>query len=315
MRDTPARFNALVNRLKPKLRKAFWNAVNDIAQTSDFTALVRALERGDVDEALRALRIDDALYRPLENALVEIYRDGGGYAVDGLPKINPATGQQLIIRFGIQSPRAQRWLADESSRLIADITESQRQAARETMVGGLSEGRSPRSTALDLVGRYNPATRQRTGGTVGLGSRETRAVENYRARLREEGRAEDQVERMTRRYSSKLLRLRGERIARTETIAALNAGRMEAMRQAIDDGEIKADAVTKVWKATKDGRTRDAHAILDGREAGFDEPFQSITGALLGYPGDTSLGASGRDVIQCRCTFQMRVDYGANLRR
>lgn len=313
MRDTPARFNALVNRLKPKIRKAFLKAVNDISNAADLELIIRSLERGDVDSALQALRIGPEFYRPLENALVELYGEGGGYAVESLPQANPETGQRLIIRFGIQNPRAQRWLADESSRLIADITESQRQAARETMVGGLSEGRNPRSTALDLVGRYNPATRQRTGGTVGLGSRETRAVENYRTRLREEGRAEDQVERMTRRYSSKLLRLRGERIARTETIAALNAGRMEAMRQAIDDGEIRADAVTKVWKATKDTRTRDAHAILDGRKAGFDEPFQSITGALLGYPGDTSLGASGRDVIQCRCTMSFRVDYGAGL--
>ncbi|MBV6657197.1 MAG: head morphogenesis protein [Devosiaceae bacterium] len=313
MRDTHVRFNALLNRLRPKLRTAFLAAVQDIANSTDLAQLVTALERGDVDGALRVLQIGPEFYRPLENALVEVYGSGGNYAVESLPKRNPETGQRLVIRFGLQNPRAQRWLSEESSRLITEIVQSQRAAARETLRAGLARGRAPRATALDLVGRVSKTTRRRTGGTIGLTERDAQTVLRYRSQLEAEGRPADQVDRMVTKRENRLLRQRGERIARTETMAALNAGRMEAMRQAVDDGKLRADAITKRWRATKDSRVRDAHVLLDGQSVGFDEPFRSITGALLQHPGDTSMGASGRDIINCRCTFRFVVNYAAGL--
>jgi hypothetical protein len=295
------------------MRKAFLQAVRDIVSTADMDRLTRALDTGNVTEALDALGIGPEYYRPLENAMVEIYAEGGGYQIDALPKQNPDTGTRTVFRFGVQSQRAQEWLRRESSRLIVEISEGQRNAAREAMERGLSEGRNPKAVGLDLVGRYNPKTRERSGGTIGLTSRETRAVQNYRGKRIEEGRPADQVERMTKRYASKLLRLRGERIARTETIGALNAGRMEAVQQAIDNGKIGIETVTKVWDATMDRRTRDAHAILDGDQVGFNEPFRSVTGSFLNHPGDQSLGASGKDIVNCRCTMRIKVDFLAGV--
>ena len=295
--------------MKPSLRKAFLNAINDITQAADFDMLVRALENGDVDGAVRALRIGPEFYRPLENAIVDVYVKGGDYAVDTLPSTNPITDTQMVIRFGIQSLRAQNWLREQSSRLIAEITESQREAVRERLASGLSEGRNPRSVALDVVGRYNPKTKVRSGGVVGLGSRDAKAVDNYRRKLLEEGRDGDQVDRMAKRYASKLLRLRGERIARTETIAALNAGRFEAMEQAIEDGEIAEDAIKKEWSTSRDGRERKSHSVLHRSKVRFREAFQTINGSMLNFPGDRSLGALAKDLINCRCTFKFIVDW------
>ena len=84
------------------------------------------------------------------------------------------------------------------------------------------------------------------------------------------------------------------RYARTAMTSAQNAGRIEAMHDAIKMG-IK---VKKHWDATLDNRTRDAHADLDGQVADVDEPFHSILGPIM-YPGDPS--ADPANVYNCRC--------------
>jgi len=77
---------------------------------------------------------------------------------------------------------------------------------------------------------------------------------------------------------------------------------------------VQASQVRKIWKATGDGRTRDSHLALHGESVGWDEPFISpATGLPMMHPGDTSMGATGRDVIQCRCYMQTRIDFIGNL--
>lgn len=86
------------------------------------------------------------------------------------------------------------------------------------------------------------------------------------------------------------------RYARTAMTGAQNAGRLETMRDARDMG-IK---VRKLWIATLDDRTRDAHAELDGHTAEIDEPFDSTLGPIM-YPGDP--GADEANTWNCRCAL------------
>ncbi|MEL6101316.1 MAG: phage minor head protein [Pseudomonadota bacterium] len=118
--------------------------------------------------------------------------------------------------------------------------------------------------------------------------------------------------RIAQRYADRLLQLRGEIIARTETLQAVHAGAYEAMQQLIDTGGVRASQVRKVWQATPDARTRDPHRQMHGESVPFDQPFRSPTGALLRYPGDTALGAGAADVVNCRCWVMMRIDYLPN---
>lgn len=95
-----------------------------------------------------------------------------------------------------------------------------------------------------------------------------------------------------------------QRIARTETISASNAGSQVAYEQSM----VVAD---KGWLSTRDQRTRGAdsadpadHLSMDGQRVPLDKPFiDRRTGASLMFPGDTSLGAGGNDIINCRCTM------------
>lgn len=313
-RDTRSRFEAETAKMRPVIRAAFLQAIADIKRTADMDALITALERGDVPGALAALKLGAEYFAPLDEAIRATYAAGGNYALNSLPKKNPATGTELVIRFQGRLPRAESWLIRHSSNLIVEITEGQRNAIREVLTQRMAEGLNPRQTALDLVGRVDRLTGRRTGGIVGLTSREAGAVENYRATLATEGREAAQVDRMVSRYSNKLLLTRGERIARTESIAAMNAGRDEGMSQLIESGEVSADAVTGEWSSSGDGRVRDSHASMDGQTQPHGQPFQSPTGALLMHPGDSSLGAGGEDVINCRCWKSISVNFLAGVK-
>ena len=85
------------------------------------------------------------------------------------------------------------------------------------------------------------------------------------------------------------------RTARTAVTGAQNAGRMDSYAAAGKMG-IK---LKKQWLATLDGRTRHAHAMLDGQTVDIDKPFKA-DGYDIMFPGDTS--APGYLVYNCRCT-------------
>lgn len=87
------------------------------------------------------------------------------------------------------------------------------------------------------------------------------------------------------------------RTARTAVTAAENGGRQASYERAAEMGI----EMTREWLATHDARTRHAHGMADGQRVGVDEPF-TVGGEKLMFPGDTSHGASGWNIYNCRCT-------------
>lgn len=87
------------------------------------------------------------------------------------------------------------------------------------------------------------------------------------------------------------------RNARTAVTGAQNAGRQESYTQAHKMGL----PLRKCWVATKDGRTRHEHALLDGQTVALDMPFK-IDGHKLMFPGDPT--GLARLVWNCRCTMR-----------
>lgn len=96
---------------------------------------------------------------------------------------------------------------------------------------------------------------------------------------------------------SEMNRASAVRSARTAITNAQNAGRMDSYKAA----EKMGIEMERQWLATLDARTRDEHAMADGQTVGIDEPF-TVGGEKLMFPGDGSLGASGWNLYNCRCT-------------
>lgn len=87
------------------------------------------------------------------------------------------------------------------------------------------------------------------------------------------------------------------RAARTAVTAAENAGRQDAADELAGKGVI----LEKRWSATHDHRTRHYHMEADGQSVPNDEPF-IVGGEKLMFPGDGSMGASGWNLYNCRCS-------------
>ena len=334
-------YDDLLSRYGVIVAEAFKAVVDDLRSRAEIERLVAAITAGDIEAALDALHIDAAAFSPLRDALIQAYGAGGAATAATLPTRNPL-GETLVFRFDPSNPRAETWARVQSSDLITRITDDIRQTARETIVDGLQRGAAPRSTSLNIVGRINRATGKREGGILGLSGPQERAVRTARAEL-SSGEADSlraflgrerrdrrfdrtiekairegkplpkaQADKMITAYERRLLELRGQMIARTETLTSLNAAQQESLQQAVDTGKIAANQVRRVWKATGDARTRDTHAAMSGNSVGLNEAFTSPSGARLMFPGDPSAPASER--ISCRCWMMPRVDWAANLR-
>lgn len=87
------------------------------------------------------------------------------------------------------------------------------------------------------------------------------------------------------------------RIARTETMGAVNAGTWNG---AAAYAEITGESMFKQWYATRDTRTREDHAKAHRQVVPLDGQF-NVGGWSLSYPGDPDGPAD--QVINCRCTF------------
>lgn len=307
--------------------RAFREAVQSVKDQAVIQEIVRLLEAGNVDGVIDLLQLDQATFEPLENAIRQAYRQGGLTGAEQIGTI-PTEAGTLVMRFNMAAPAAETWLANLSSRLITEVFDEQKQMVRERLTAGLARGDNPRQTALDLVGRIDPTTRERTGGFIGLTSRQAQWVASAREELEslnpnyltrelrdkrldgavrkaiEEGKplTERQINTAISRMQARTLRYRGEVIARTESINSLRAGQFEAIQQAVERGEVEARDVRKAWDSSSDARTRLDHLQMEQtyREGiPLDDPFIAPDFSRLMYPGDNTLGASGAQTIQC----------------
>lgn len=99
-------------------------------------------------------------------------------------------------------------------------------------------------------------------------------------------------------YLEQIIPNRSRTIARTETIAASNAGSVGAAKST-------GLPLTKEWISTADERTRDAHQDVDN--VGLEELF-IIDGNELEFPGDADHGADADQVVNCRCTVAYQTE-------
>lgn len=96
------------------------------------------------------------------------------------------------------------------------------------------------------------------------------------------------------------------RIARTEAHRAREQGHYDTTER----GKELGVAMTRVWEASLDDRTRNSHARLDGVE----EDDWMLGGVKARYPGDPSLPAE--ESINCRCDYYDKVEgYEPAVRR
>ena len=332
--------DALAEMLVPDLRSAFYAAIADITDTVIIAQLVEAIEAGDVERAFQMLGFSDAAMRPITAAIERAYEQGGVLTGRTFPRYLSTPNGKAIFRFDVRNARAESWLRDKSATLVGQITESARKNVQVALTSGMERGLNPRNVALDIVGRINPVTKKREGGSIGLSANQELWVRSAQTKLENldsgyfamelrdkrfdrtveaairDGKplSRETVDKLVGRYRDAALKWRGDNIARTEAMQALNASELEATRQAVDIGAVAEENVKREWDDAGDGRVRPSHRALNGQRVGLNEPFVSpVTKARMMHPGDTSLGAPTREVAMCRCRVRSVIDWLADL--
>jgi hypothetical protein len=320
-------FRELAAKFGLEVANAYLAAIRDITSQVEVQKLILAIERRDLQAALDALHLNRAAFQPVEAKIAEAFVAGGQGAVSSMP-----AAVSIGFRFDPGNQRAAAILRETAATLITRLLDNEIEQARALLAEGMATGRGPRSVALDLVGRISRATGQREGGLIGLSGPQREYVaaaraelasidpallRNYLTRKQRDRRYDKAVIRAIEtgkaipaetariavtRYSARLVRLRGEVIARTEGLPAIRAAKHEAYQQLVDEGRVEAMDIVRGWSTNQDGRQRDTHDAMNGQEArGLDTPFTSPSGAQFMYPGDTSRGAPASEVIACRC--------------
>lgn len=229
-----------------------------------------------------------------------------------------STGEQLRslgvrTAFDGTSRRTIAALQEHRLRLVQGFTQEQTQVAQTAIHRGLLDGRNPVAQAREF--REN----------IGLTPKQEAIVSNYRRLLTNQDRAAldrklrdarfdstvdrsitsgvkltpDQIDKMVGRYRERMVKLRAETIARTESMRALSTGQDAMYRQAVEEGTLGKDEVELEWVTAKDERVRPSHMVMDGQRRKIGEPFVTGLGNLLYYPRDP-FGVA-EDTIECRC--------------
>lgn len=226
-----------------------------------------------------------------------------------------------LIRFDVTNARAVSFARNNEYRLIEQLQQDQRDMIRGVISDGTAAGINPREMARSI----------RDG--IGLTSSQEQIVRNYRDALNNgdwsdalgrelrDGRSDrtlrklrdsggslssSQVDAMVEKYRANFVAYRAETIARTEGARNVHQGANDAMRQAIERGDVKADQLIQEWvpgPRTKNARRQ--HQQMRGQQRPFGQAFVAPDGTRLQYPGDPS--APPEQTANCRCSVATRL--------
>lgn len=351
MARLPADVQAALDRLEPDLREAFLEAIDAVTSAVRLQQLEAMIAAGNIEGAIDALRLEQGFFGPLYEAQRLTVLEGGALIMAELPLRNPFDGSKFVFSFDGRHPRAEKWIREQSSRLITEVIEDQKEQARIIIRDAAEIGEHPRTTARAIVGKVDPATGKRSGGILGLdrtrrgvfakvmdsmktpeGVRElvtvprdgsapyvtlTSVNEATKQRILRAYRAGTAVPAADQAISrkqlrNKLLKDRGDVIARTESLNGLRFGRHEGFLQLVESGNVRRDQVRIRWQATLDSRVRDTHRGLHNETIKLGEYFNPAPGVFMQFPGDlehSPLNPKGlaANTIQCRCLAVYRI--------
>lgn len=328
----------LVADWEPALRRAWLAAIDGIRNGVVLRVIVERLERGDIDGAVRVLRIEPEAFAEYELAFAQAFNAGGTAEASALALRSPE-GHRVVFHWNVRDPESETesetWLRYHSATLVMGVVEEQRDIARRLLSEGLARGDNPRTTALDLVGRVDRIAGGRTGGVLGLSAPHQATTERARQalisgdaegmrhyltlgrrdkrfdasirRAIETGRpiARADVNRVIGRLSDSYLKLRADTIALHETFTALGQSRNAAFRMAIAKGDVDARDVVKTWRHTPQEHPRAQHVQMHGQTVRFDQPFIAPDGTPIMYPHAEGVPTHHTLGCKCRCDYSV----------
>lgn len=310
--DPSSRVEELLSSAEKRLIRRFLEAVAAAQSAISLDELEALVASGQTEELIRVIQsfslsvsatLNQEFIQAATQTILFLNQQG----------LTQAVLDQSVSRF------SQRLTATRL-RIVQGLEVEQRRILSQILQDGFTQGLNPRETA------------RRVRASIGLTPRQTSAVTNYENLLRTgnlevlnrelrdrrfdrtirrtfkdgDTLTEAQISRIVDRYRQRYIDFRARTIARTESLRAIHQGVFEAYEQAVDQGVIEADKISRTWVTAGDERVRDSHSPMNGQiTPGLETPFISGDGNLLLFPGDPAAPPS--DTIQCRCSVATRV--------
>lgn len=311
MIDPISRLESLIAGAEARFQTEFLSIVAALSTRIDIELIVTLMERGRIIEAFEI--VEKAAAR-LGSVYTETFIRSGA---DTARWLN-ANVQEFTFDFDRVNDGAVNAMQQNKLRLVRGFTDTQRKATQQALLAGIEAGDNPREVARKIK------------NSIGLTPHQEQWIRNYEAELRggnraalerqlrdkrfdrtiaraiEEGKplSDSQIEKMVARYRAGALRYRAETIARTEALRSVHEGSAEMYRQAVEDGTLQADQLTREWNTKIDERRRPSHAKMHGQKRIVGEMFESGAGHRTLNPG--AFGVASED-IDCRCVVSTRI--------
>lgn len=175
-----------------------------------------------------------------------------------------------------------QWIKSNAGADIAQNLTAQNQRA---LVAVLDEGIRKGWSIQNIAKRIQ--------SVIGLGPRYAAALANREEKLTKAGVSESIIAANLTRYRSKLLKLRAETVARTETVAAMNEGRLQAWRSLQSSGDLPTSAKME-WITAPSGCCDECEDMAKKAGIPLSQPFMSTANVTLERPPAHP---------RCRCTL------------
>lgn len=303
------RLTGLLDRAEPAVRRRFLGLIDASRGLGSLEEIADLLEAGRIDDALV---VTEGIAPGLSTSLEQAYASAGLSAAEVL-----RSQRDTLFEFNALNQRSVDVLARNRLGMVAEFSRQQREATQLLVSDAFQRGLAPIEQARVLR------------GSIGLTQRQAQSVQNFRSMLQSDRPARirmalsrelrdrrfdptiraaaagdrvltpAQIDRMVDRYQERFIQFRARTIARTETVAAIHEGDLEAWNQAIDSGVVQPGEIEQTWHTAGDERVRPSHNAMNGQEQPTGEPFLSGDGNQLRFPGDPLGPAS--DTINCRC--------------
>lgn len=264
----------IADRLEPKARKAFLDAVDALKGSVTLAELQDAIATGDADAVLRLLGWDQfsTALAGVTDQLRAAIQDAGATSAGA-----------LSLKFDLLNPATVNFIRGYELDLITGISDETRAGVRAIIENAFEQGGHP----------YQQARRIRL--LIGLTEQQMNAVSNYWDTLLANGAPDARAETLAMQYYGRLLTYRARTIARTETIRAAGMGREATWAQAAEQGLLDPYVTRRQWLVTPDDRLCEVCAAIpdmnpDG--VGLNEMFKSPDGYIDQEPAHPN----------CRCS-------------
>jgi F like protein len=306
-----ARIEELLSGYSRFVRQQFDLFVNSTQNPAVLSQIETAIRDGRIADALNI--VDTYAVRFADNVVSQVSAIGMQEA-EALAEQSGLARAGVAVSFNPTSPEVVAAVNRNRLEFIQNLTTDQRLTVNAALMQAARDGAGPEEAARAMR------------DSIGLTSYQQQMVVNYRRALESNSRdaldrvlrdrrydrgfenaieagevlPEARIDTMVDRYRQRLLQLRGETIARTEALRVGETTRNISVYQAADRAGTPYSQVVKQWMATRDKRTRETHAAMDGQARLLEDNFDSPSGAALAHPGDSD--APAEEIISCRCT-------------